>query len=58
MSETIDCFDPRVNEAILLPEKLVTDDGRILLIRTWEPRINVDECVTVKIEALITLPEN
>ena len=42
-------------EAVVLPVggKLYTNDGRVIAITTWEPRVSVEEAYTVKIEGII-----
>lgn len=46
-----------VNRAIGLPEKLYSSDGRVFHIRGWCPRMHIDECVSVKIEAIVEIPD-
>ena len=45
------------NEAIMVPEGLYTDDGRELCIRKWEPVVEMDSIVSVKVEAIIRIPD-
>jgi hypothetical protein len=46
--------DPRVNEAIALPDRLTSDDGRVFHIRSWKPVVEINQTVSVTVDALIS----
>jgi hypothetical protein len=42
-----------MNELAKSPLAILLPDGRVIKIRSWEPRIAVGECVSVRIDAII-----
>ena len=44
-----------LNEAIKLPEKIVTSDGRELAIKSWSPVIACDSLVEVTVQAVVKM---
>lgn len=49
--------DDDVNHAIAIPEELQSPDGRVFHVRGWNPRVHIDECVSVAIEAIVEIPD-
>ena len=46
------------NELIRIPEKLITDDGRVLYITGWHPSVCMDHVATVVVVAKIIRDAN
>ncbi len=58
MAKHVDAYDKeKADKAIAIPEMLYSKDGRVYHIRTWEPRVAVDESVTVTVNAFILLED-
>lgn len=54
-----DFDEDKRDEMIRFPRGPITlPDGRKLLLRVWEPRIAVEEIISVQIEALIQEPDD
>ena len=46
--------DPRVNEAIALPDRLTSDDGRVFHIRSWKPVVEINQTESVTVDGVTT----
>jgi hypothetical protein len=47
---------PERDAAVIVPDKLYSEDGREFWIKSWEPRVAQGECVTVVIHAFVAVP--
>ena len=45
------------HRAILVPRRLVCDDGRILTITAWEPIVKLGSIVSVTVKAIVELED-
>lgn len=42
-----------IDETIAIPKRLITDDGRELLITGWAPDVQMDDVIRVTVTAII-----
>lgn len=51
------CGRDELNKAIKMPDKLLTDDGRIISIKMWKPKVEWHNIVEVEIRGTVFLEE-
>lgn len=47
-----------VNKSIVMPERLMSDDGRVFHIRKWQPTVSTNEAVVIAAEFLVSVNED